>query len=51
MPENQSCGSCSGGCTGRYTEQSRNEEINSAPYLLIAGAIIVGLTVLFQWIF
>jgi hypothetical protein len=53
MPIEQSCGSCSNasGCTARHTEESRQEEVGAAPFLIVAGVIIVVLSIVLQRLF
>ncbi len=49
------CGSCSvtctDGCTEHMTEARREEEINSAPYLLFSALMILVASVAFRWLF
>jgi hypothetical protein len=46
------CAACSSnrGCTARYTDTRKDEEISSAPYLVIAGVIVVAISALIQWL-
>lgn len=50
------CGSCActgsestQGCTERLTEARIEEEVNSAPYLIIAGIIIFAASLILKW--
>lgn len=43
------CVSASPGCTDRMTEERTVEEVNSAPYLILAGVAIVVFSLIFKW--
>ncbi len=51
MDDQHGCESCSAGCTARYTDQRKNEEIGTGLYLLIAGLVIVVLSLVVKLIF
>jgi hypothetical protein len=41
MTTDYNCEACSSGCTARHTDEKASEEVKAAPYLVIAGIIIV----------
>ncbi len=47
------CGSCTGtkGCTERLDDARVDEEVNSAPYLLLAAFVIVVASLAARWLF
>jgi hypothetical protein len=46
----ESCGQ-SGGCTDRLSEARTEEEVNSAPYLILCAVAIVLATLGARWLF
>ena len=50
MADVHDCGSCNAGCTNRYTDERKDEEVGSAPYLILAGVVIVGVSLILRWL-
>jgi hypothetical protein len=51
MIEEHDCMNCSTGCAARHTDEKAEEEISAAPYLILAGLIIVAVSIAVKWLF
>ena len=49
--DHRSCSNCTEGCTARYTDERASEEVNAAPYLVVAAAVILLFSLAFRWLF
>lgn len=48
--EIRSCEGCTSGCTGRHTPDRTGEEVRTAPYLVIAGVLIIVFSLIIRWL-
>lgn len=51
MVGEHNCGNCSGGCTERHTPNQVNEEIKAGPYLLLAGVLVILISIAIKYLF
>lgn len=50
MMGDHECSSCSTGCTSRRQEENTREEVGAAPYLVMAGVIILMVSLAYRWL-
>ncbi len=51
MDHERLCSECTTGCTARHTEQKISEEVSAGPYLVLAGIVIVLVSIALKWVF